>query len=396
LKICFISNLFPPWDVYGAGKYVNNLTSVLSKNNEIIVITSKGPKKRNDDLSNPNLKIFELKQANIDSIYSIQSNKKISIKKRILWHLLDIWNFSNYKQINDILKHEKPDLVQTNTLKGLSPSVFSSIKKQKIPHIHVLHDYELISKWVTLLRNGKQLEFNLLDKLYMLFLRNISSKVSGIISPSSFILNYYEKMGYFKHAKKFLIPHGIEQKNGIEPKKGCGKEFVFLGRLHESKGIQIAINAFKDLKEKDIKLHIIGGGDMIDLIKKQSQNDKRLIVHGYLAENELNKIIDQCQYGIVPSIWHEPFGYVTLELMNRGLPVLGSNLGAIPELIQDGKNGFLFNPNDSNSLKKLIQNVYLDTHHLNEMSMNAIKFSKKFTLKEQVKNTLNAYKSVLN
>jgi len=106
--------------------------------------------------------------------------------------------------------------------------------------------------------------------------------------------------------------------------------------------------------------------------------------------------MDQCQYGIVPSIWHEPFGYVTLELMNRGLPVLGSNLGAIPELIQDGKNGFLFNPNDSSSLKKLIQNVYLDTHHLNEMSMNAIKYSKKFTMKEQLHNTFNAYKSVLN
>ena len=397
MKICLIAPLFEPWNMGGAEKYINLLANSLSKDNEVLILTTKGPKDRNLTNDNKNLRIVELKQSNVASIYAIQKNQpRIGLSTRFIWTLFDFWNFSNFAQVKKILETEKPDIVHTNGIKGLSSSVFSAVKQTGIPHVHILHDYELISRWVTLMRHGKPIRFNLFDQMYIRFMKGISSHITSVITPSKFVMDSHVKMGFFKNSKKFVIPHGMNLKSVVKPREGIGKNFIILGRLHETKGIQIAIHAFKLIKQKDIRLHIVGEGNYFNVIKSLVHGDKRIVIHGYLNSQKLNALLDACSYGIVPSIWPETFGYIINEFMNEGLPVIASDLGAISELIKDGHNGFLFPSGDEQTLKKIIEKLINDDKILERLSKNAINSSMNFSMDKQLQMTRDVYTKSLN
>jgi len=396
MKICLIAPLFEPWNHGGNTVYINNLAHILSEKHQVLVITAPGPKKRKVNEINPNLRIIELNSGNIAPLYSIRKNQgEIGLAKRLVWNFLDLWNFSYYHQIKKILQSEKPDVVQTNSIKGISPSLFSAVKNQKIPHVFVLHSYESISRWGTLMRGDKPIQFNWLDNIYMSWMRSITANISAVISGSKFTLDFFVKMGFFKNSKKFVIPHGIKLNTDIKPKQGIGLDFMYLGRLEKSKGVQIAIQTFKKVKENNSRFHIVGDGGYFDHLKKLANEDDRIIFYGPRFGKDLVPIFRKCSYGIVPSIWHETFGYINLQFMNEGLPIIGSNMGAIPELIKEGNCGFVYEAFDVESLRKIMQRVVTDEKILSNLSQNAILASKKFSIDNQIKSTIMVYNSVI-
>ena len=269
MKICIIAPIFEPWNKGGDGKYTSLLAHGFSKEHEVVVITTPGPSERKSNQMESNLRIIELKQSNVIPYYFYNKNDPpVGFGKRMIWHLFDIWNFSVYRQIKKILEKEKPDIVHTNAIKGISSSVFSAVKSSKIPHVYTIHDYELISRWVTLQRKGNPLQFNLFDRIYSNYMRNISSSVSSVIFPAQHIKDLFLKKQYFKNSKSYMINHGIKIKENVQPKNGTAKNFMYLGRLHKSKGIDLVIRAFKKVKKKDIALHIVGEGAFLNELKK--------------------------------------------------------------------------------------------------------------------------------
>jgi glycosyltransferase involved in cell wall biosynthesis len=391
MKICLIAPLFDPWLIGGAERYVTMLADALSNYHEVIVITTLGPSNR----SNSNQNIIEIRTKNICSLYDMVSNSlSIGIAKKSLWHLLDIWNPLAYKEIKNILYKEKPDLVHTNGIQGFSASLFSAIKHLHIPNIHTTHDYELISRWSSLFRKGKPIsQFNLFDRIYINYSQRLSSTIDAIISPSKFVMDLHIKLGFFRSSKKYIVPNGMKlENNNMIPKENSGNEFLFIGQIVKHKGPQIAIEAFKKLKEKNAKLHIVGNGAYLETAKQIAEEDERIIFHGFIQnKNDLDKIFNRCSYVIFPSIWYEIFGLVIIEAINRGLPVIASNIGAIPELIKDGYNGFLFEPGDVNSLHSIIEDLVNRKRILSDLNKNAIDSSKKFSLEKHLKSILDIY-----
>jgi glycosyltransferase involved in cell wall biosynthesis len=381
----------------GAERYVTTLAYALSNYHEVIVITTIGPKNRPNNRLKHNLKVIEIGAKNVCSVYDIIHNSSsIGIARKSLWHFLDLWNVLSYKQIKKILCEEKPDLVHTNGIIGFSSSLFSAINKHsQILHIHTLHDYQLISRWSSLFRMGKPIsQFNFLDRMYMRYMRKISSSVEAVISPSKFLVDFHSELGFFKNSKKYVVPNGIELHNYVLPRENSGSEFLFIGQVTEHKGLQIAIKAFKKLKENNAKLHVVGDGPHIKIAKEVSKGDSRVIFHGFVESKiELDEIFKRCSYAIVPSIWYEIFGLVIIECLDRGLPVIASNIGAIPELIQEGYNGFLFQPGDSDSLHSVISNLLNGKEVLPMLSKNAIESSKRFSIEKHLNSIMDIYSS---
>jgi len=384
LKICIITPLYDPWNVGGAEKYIKTLVEEFTKHHEIVVITTKGPVPRKQKQSNCNPKIIEVSPINVASLYSMISNTlRVGIIKKSLWHFLAIWNMSSFIQIKKILEREKPNLIHTNGIKGLSSSVFSVIKHSRIPHVHILHDYELISLGVALYRKGKPIsQFNFFEQIYIHFMRKISSNIDTIISPSKFVMDFHTNQGFFGNSKKYVIPHGSEE--CLQPKKEFKKEFLFIGQLTEIKGVHIAINAIKKLDSKKIKFHIIGKGPYTNNLKEIANNDPRIVFHGYVENaHQLNEIFDRCSYGIVPSLWYETYGIVINEMMRRGMPVIASKIGAFPEIVVDGYNGFLLEPGNINKLSSIIEQVLINEDQFFELSKNATASAKQNSSSKQ-------------
>jgi len=395
LKIVFITPLYEPWGAGGAEKYAYVVTKELAKENEVVVITTTGPKPRNE-LNNYHPKIIEIK-TNISSFYEMVSSADIGTLKKSLWHLFDIWNIFSYNKIKKILKSEKPDLVHTNGIKSFSSSLFSAINKLQIPHVHTLHDYELISRWVGLFRNGKPFsDLNVPDKCYMMYSRNMSSKIDVVLSPSKFVMNFHTKFGFFKNSSKYIIPNGTQTDYSHIPKTYNSKEFIFVGQILENKGVHIAIKAFKKISDKDARLHIVGTGPFVETLKQIIGTNKNIILHGYMEEKKLNALYEQCSYSLMPSLWFETFGLVINEAMKKGLPVIASDIGGIPEIVQDGKNGFLFKPGDVDSLAFIIQNIINEKFDIQKFSENAIKSSRKFPIEDQMKSIKEIYSKIVS
>ncbi|OLB90701.1 MAG: hypothetical protein AUH25_04265 [Thaumarchaeota archaeon 13_1_40CM_38_12] len=392
MKICIISPLFDPWLVGGREKYVKTLVDELSTKHQVVVITSRGPTSRKKNQSGSNPKIIEIRPLNISTLYDItRDNLSSGLTKKLLWHFLDLWNISSYLQIKKILKIEKPDLIHTNGIMGLSPSLFSVIKHLRIAHVHSIHDYELISPWVVLFRNGKSISrFNFLDRIFIFYMRQMSSHIDSVISPSRFTMDFHEKLGFFKNSHKYVIPNGIKLDNA-KPKEGHGTEFLFIGQIIESKGPHIAVKAFKKVAEKDAKLHIVGRGPYLDTLKQMTKDDERIILHGFVDDEHLDEIFNKCSYALIPSLWYEVFGLVINEAMSKGLPMIASNIGGIPELVKDGQNGFLFQPGDVDCLYHILETLTNDKEILSKLSKNAIESSKKFPIENQMKSIMKVY-----
>ena len=103
MKICFIAPLFQPWSLGGAEKYIEILAEEFSKNHEVFVITTQGPKPR----ENSQYRIIELK-TNLINLHSFVSEKyPQSRPRKFLWYFFDIWSYSVFSQIKTILKKEK-------------------------------------------------------------------------------------------------------------------------------------------------------------------------------------------------------------------------------------------------------------------------------------------------
>ncbi|MBS3198661.1 glycosyltransferase family 4 protein [Turicibacter bilis] len=170
------------------------------------------------------------------------------------------------------------------------------------------------------------------------------------------------------------------------------KKIICVASLHQGKGIHLLIEAFNNIQSeiKDIELIIVGEtpskihvsykNDLLEMSKKVNKNNIKFI--GWT--NNPYKYISKSDVLVLPSIVKESFGMVLVEAMCLGKIVIGSNIGGIPEVIIDGKTGFLFNCNDVKELEKVLRdtlnnNLYSTSHAFLEQYIQ-----EKFTIDNQV------------
>ena len=397
MKVCIIVPLIEPWVVGGTEVYASALIREISRNHEVVVITQVGSKPRKSTHQVHNLKIIEIKPTNIVSYYDLNRPSGIGSFRTHLWHLFDFWNVSSYKKIKKILIDEKPDLVHTIGIRGFSLSLFSAIQKLQIPHVHVILDFGLISRWTLLFTKGKIIQRNsMIDSFYRSLSKKISSHVDAVIAPSKFIMDFHEKMGFFNNSKKYVIPLACDISTKTLPKVENTKEFLCMGRAIEMKGFQIAIKAFEKINDKKARLHIIGDGVYLNTLKKMAKEDERIIFHGFLWKKNREPIMNRCSFIIVPSIGYETYGLSTLDGMIMGLIPIASNIGGIPEIIKDGQDGFLFKPGNIESLQSKMEDLINEKSDFKTLSKNAIQKASEYNPEKHLKSVLDVYSKTVN
>ena len=237
MKYCLINNLYSPLNIGGAENIVEIIANSLSVENKVVVITSNNNNDTQEKVDK-NLKIIRLPNNNL---YHYLENKNKSTFFKLIWHLKDLFDFKTASEIQNILKHEKPDLVMTHNLKGLSYQIPRVIYKLKLRHLHTLHDYQLLDPHGSLYRHGhnlKQLPFNL--KVYKYICLKLFKDIKFVISPSQFVLDKHMENGFFKKAKTFVIPNPVILTSREQIIKNNEKiKLLYLGQLEEHKGIKL-------------------------------------------------------------------------------------------------------------------------------------------------------------
>ncbi len=329
---------------------------LLERGHEVLVITT-SPDNELHIEKKDKLKIYRINPLNLYAFYSFKNKSNF---QRLIWHIFDLWNPTSYKLVKNILNEEKPDVVHVHNFKGLSSSIFRAISSLKLPTLFTMHDCSLICPRSNLLNgNGEKcVKPNKLCILYGKFQKfSIENNVNCVNAPSQFIINKIKSYGFFKNVKNIKTPLGIEITNEKSKKNYEIIDILYVGSLSLHKGVHILINAFKKLKQENIRLHIVGEGADAESLKNMADNDKRITFHGYRESEELFNFYKKANITIVPSICYDNSPMVIYESLMQGTPVIGSRIGGIPELIEEGYNGFLFEPDNIDELEKILSNL---------------------------------------
>jgi len=169
-----------------------------------------------------------------------------------------------------------------------------------------------------------------------------------------------------------VIPMGVIIPNQIPPVKDFhGQSILFVGRLVEWKGIDTLIRSMILVRKAipDSMLTIVGEGPFRDSLQRLVQDaglTYAVRFYGRATDDDLKKLYDSAAVFVLPSrryqgLVMEGLGVVLLEAMSHGVPVIGSNIGGIPDIIDNGKNGFLFLSDDDNCLAEKIVILLTDT-----------------------------------
>lgn len=153
------------------------------------------------------------------------------------------------------------------------------------------------------------------------------------------------------------IAHGVSEVFSFSRRNGQVRKFVYAGTLTLLKGVHLLIDAFSALENQDITLDIYGDGDKTYLDKLKAQADERVVFHGAVSASEMPRIYSEADCVIVPSMWYETYNFVLREALSTGALVLASEIGAMPEAVDVGKNGFLFAPADGAGLTEAMKNA---------------------------------------
>lgn len=390
-----VSNLYPPYVLGGAELYVQQIAKKLSAKHDISIITTAPFGTDNASVSNLEVKgketIYRFYPLNLYSAYNY-ALKPTFIKP--IWHLFDVWNPHVYIFVKEVLKREMPEVVHVHNFKGMSASVFSAANDLGIPIIHTVHDYDLICPKTTMLTrtNASCVTPHSLCRIYRWLSKRIA--LTAVIAPSDFMLKTLSSYGMFPDVPKIMLPLGIEE---CEPVARVGKgtfDILYVGRLGKHKGVDTLIEAVKGLDLRNARLHIVGQGSDRTRLERVAHDDSRIIIYGFLAPDKLRKLYSIADVAVVPSIYNEPFGLVIPEYFWHGIPVLGSRAGAIPELINDGYNGFLFPPGDVEALKVLLETLSSDSKLLGELNENARRSAAAFDMSVHLRKLEEIYERV--
>lgn len=379
MKICLINSLYPPFSRGGAEVVVENIAQGLSHQGDHVFVITLG---REDELEEiDGVKIYRLSARNIFSFIDIADKPLIL---RLPWHFIDMFNFFTSRQVKKILEKEKPAAVFTHNLKGLSYLIPRMIQKLGIKHIHTLHDVQLSVPSGLIIKGKENLTF--VVRTYQALCRFLFSSPNIVLSPSKWLLDFYQQRGFFNQSRKIVLPNpiiGIEVSVEGAKEKDENLNFLFLGQVEEHKGVIFLIETFKKLKDpsdklragKKYQLKIAGEGSKVLEIGEMTKNDDNIHILGKVEREYLPKIFSWADALIVPSLCYENSPSVVGEALSAGVPVIVADIGGAGELVQEGINGYRFEAGSYDSLLKILKS-------LNKEKLSSLKKQAKESVKE--------------
>ncbi|HVP37002.1 MAG TPA: glycosyltransferase [Terriglobales bacterium] len=352
-------------------------------------------------------------------VCNVDYNGSSSIVDKAKMTLNMIYSLEAKKKMEMLLEEEKPDLAHLhNIYHQISPSILPVLKKKGIPVVMTLHDFKLLCPNYTFLNKGESCErcegkyfykavlhkcvkdsywkslVCSLEMYFHRFLKIYRDCVDAFIVLSEFSREKMIRYG-IPEDKLFLLPNYIElPSNGKE--KPLGEYVLFLGRLSEKNGISTLIQAM--VKAKEVPLTIAGEGELLPDLKNYVREKKleNVTFAGFLNGAKLEQTLENSLFIVFPAICYHNCPMSVLESFAFSKSVIGSNLGSIPELIEDGINGFLFEPKNVEELSEKIRYLYYHPLLAEKMGMAAReKVEEKYSEEEYYKKLLGLYQGLI-
>ena len=303
--------------------------------------------------------------------------RKRGFEVHILNRNFSIRNLSNIWSLYRFIRKVKPDIVHT----AAAEANFHGIIAAKIAGVKIIIGEEI----------GIPNHSSLAQKIFAL----VYSWAHKVICVSQSVKDQLVKTGEIPAHNGEVIynPVSVPQKHETE----CPEKFniVYVGRLEKVKNVESLVRAFSHLRNDDLQLTIIGDGrerQNLETLVKEIKLSDNVIFEGF--QSDPGKYLSTADLYVLPS-YSEGFGIAAVEAMFLQVPVVATNVGGVPEFINDGENGWLFNPHSVTDLTtKLEQIIALDEETRKQIGKKGfVEVTERFTVEKYIQNLEKLYES---
>jgi len=435
MKILQVVHGFPPKQRAGTEIYTYYLSKELAKSHEVHVLYP-----TLENVKKPILVSFNREGLVLHEL-RLPNNKV-----RRFWSMLFFENTYVNREIENLfrtlIKDIHPDVIHFEHLIGLSTTLIEIAKEFNIPTVLTLHDYWFMCLNIQLLKhdytickgpepnkcsecwikkqsktisgalNRYGVPKSLTEKPLQFILRSFNSpekfkerenymkslllKVDRIIAPSKFLRKLFVEYGV-PEGKIIYLENGynLSAFKGFKKKKKDTDKIIFgfVGGVSRHKGVHILVDAFMNVPEEKAELRIYGNhnpkSEYVREILTKVRRKKNIKFMGRFED--VKEPYSEIDVLVFPSIWYENCPLVLAEARATKTPVIASNLGAIPEFVEDGKTGLLFKLGNSKDLYEKIMQI-IENPNLIEKFKGNIKLPK--SMEEQAKEIEKIYANV--
>ncbi|KKS96698.1 MAG: glycosyltransferase [Candidatus Gottesmanbacteria bacterium GW2011_GWA2_43_14] len=323
------------------------------------------------------------------------------------------------RKISDLLDIFPAEIAHIRSVyHHLSPSLLFELKKRGIPVVQTLGDYHLIAPNYSLFHDGKICEITKPQNYHRAILhrcvkgsysaslacaielylqtkfRWYVNNVNFFISPSLFMKKKLVEYG-LPQEKIIHLPHFVDNRKYKAVYEDSGY-ILYFGRLSPEKGLLFLLEVMSGLPE--IKLKIAGRGPLLAALSSAVRRKKLSNVElvDFREDRELKTLIAGSRFVVLPSVWYENFPNSLLEAAAGGKPAAASDIGGIPELVENERTGLLFKPGNLPDAVDKISRLWQNKKMVRQLGKQAREAAVKyFNPEKHYLRLMNTYQSVL-
>lgn len=280
------------------------------------------------------------------------------------------------RQLARMLDLSSVNIAHLNIFYGkLTGSILSEFRRREVPVVQTLHEYRLVCPVSTLERGGALCNGCSLGNYWRAavhrcnrrsYLRSLISAVESQVNAALAGVGGVQRyIAVSEFQRRTLIARGVEEQRivtihnftkipELAVSMSSAAYFLYAGRVERIKGIMTLLAASSMVR--DVPLLIAGDGE--GMAEAHAFVESHRLSHvsflGWVSPERAGELMAGALCTILPSEWPETFGLTLVETLARGRPVIGSRIGGIPEVIDEGEDGFLFEPGDGGQLSELL------------------------------------------
>jgi glycosyltransferase involved in cell wall biosynthesis len=355
LKIAFVNTLYAPYQIGGAERAVQILAEALSRRGHSVCVITLGEFDGDWRGVINGVTVYRLP---LQNWYWPYSGFVANAAERAAWHVRDFHNAAMSARVGSVLDAESPDVLHTNNLAGFSVGIWAEAGQRRVPVVHTLHDYYLMCPPSAMCRKAEAERVVNCEQIcarclpFAAYRRRASQAVQAVVGVSQYILDRHIHGGFFRDSRTAKVIF-----NSVRPAQGKHREsrngslaFGFMGRICAEKGVRWLLEAFTRNAHPRDRLVIAGKGEPRFVASLKGEFSSPSVA--FIGHVDPAVFYEQVDVVVIPSLWNEPFGRTAIEALAYRIPVIASDRGGIPEVIQDGRTGMIVDPDEPGSLAR--------------------------------------------
>ncbi|MGE4441328.1 MAG: glycosyltransferase family 4 protein [Desulfomicrobium sp.] len=338
-----------------------------------------------------------------------------------------LWNQAAYRLTRATIRKHRPRIVHMhNTFPAASPGVLFAAKAEGVPVVMSLHNYRLLCVNGLFYRDGRPCEMCMgslpwRGAAHGCYRNRAASKVvAGMLALHRSLgtwnrVDAYIALSEFSRKKfiegglpdekivlkpNFIINSALSESSETSNQELLNSFFpsrntfysLFVGRLSPEKGIQTLLRSFLLLPNN--KLILVGDGPLLGEARNfaQQNNMKNISILGRQSRADVLRLVNRATFLVCPSEWYEHFPMTIVEAFASGLPVIASRLGAMAEIVEDGRTGLHFRPGDAQDLANKVAWARAHPEEMAEMGKKARReYETKYTAQRNYQMLMEIY-----